>query len=156
MNELGEKLLNKRIEMGITTKEVSEDLNYSKQQLDAIENGDFKNFKDIFLLKCIITDYAKYLGFNADDIIDEFNEYVFESTSKIPIAEIEKASKLKEKKQDDKIISPYTMEEPKNNKTILILVISIFVLIIAAVCIIVYNSNVSSDDNNLKVSYIEE
>ena len=156
MKELGEKLLNKRIEMGITTKEVSEDLNYSKQQLDAIENGDFKNFKDIFLLKCIITDYAKYLGFNADDIIDEFNEYVFESTSKIPIAEIEKASKLKEKKQDDKIISPYTMEEPKNNKTILILVISIFVLIIAAVCIIVYNSNVSSDDNNLKVSYIEE
>ena len=36
------------------------------------------------------TVYAKYLGLDADKIVDEFNEYVFETTSKIPVKDIEK------------------------------------------------------------------
>ena len=59
--------------------------------MEAIEQGDFKNFKDIFVLKVIVGDYAKYLGLDSNKIIDEFNDYVFESTSKIPIDEIKKA-----------------------------------------------------------------
>lgn len=157
MKELGEKLLNKRLESGVSLEEAAEDINYNARQLEAIEKGEFKSFKDIFVLKCMITDYAKYLGFDPDEIIDEFNEYVFESTSKIPLADIEKASKLKEKQEDAKIMSPYTMVEPKKNKLIIGLIIGIVVLVVAAVAIFVYNATVSpSDDSNLKVSYVEK
>ena len=77
----------------------------------------YKDFKDKFLLKTIISDYAKYLGFDSEEIIDEFNTFVFESTSKIPIDEIAKASKAP-KDTDDQIASPYTAtEEPKKKTT---------------------------------------
>ena len=85
MKEIGEVLKESREQNGVSIEEAAEDLNYKVSQLEAIESGNYKTFKDIFLLKCMITDYAKYLGLNSEQIIDEFNEYVFESTSKIPI-----------------------------------------------------------------------
>ena len=103
MKEIGELLKETRMQNGVSIDEAASDLNYKVSQLELLENGDYKSFKDIFLLKCIITDYSKYLGLNSDEIIDEFNEYVFESTSKIPIDDIEKASKRKE---EAKIASP--------------------------------------------------
>lgn len=158
MKEIGEKLSQKRNEIGVSLQEVADDINYSSAQLESIENGEFKNFKDIFILKCMISDYAKYLGFDPEEIIDEFNEYVFESTSKIPLEDIEKASKLKEKSQDDKIISPYTMNEPKKNNLIKVLIGIIVALIIAALIIFYYNSQIvnKGGSNNLKVSYTVE
>lgn len=158
MKEIGEKLSNKRIESGVSLQEAAEDLNYNVSQLEAIEQGEFKSFKDIFILKCIIGDYAKYLGFDSEEIIDEFNDYVFESTSKIPLDDIQKASKLKEKNQDDKIMSPYTMTEPKKNNLITILIIIIVILVIAAIIIFYYNSTIvnKNESSNLKVSYVVE
>ena len=103
LKEIGEILKESRENNGVSIEEAAEDLNYKVSQLESIELGDFKNFKDIFVLKCMISDYAKYLGLNSEEIIDEFNEYVFESTSKIPIDDIEKASRMKEK--EDKIAS---------------------------------------------------
>ena len=158
MKEIGEKLSKKRIESGVSLNEAAEDLNYNVSQLEAIEQGNFKNFKDIFILKCIVGDYAKYLGFDSDEIIDEFNDYVFESTSKIPLDDIQKASKIKEKNQDDKIISPYTMTEKKNNTVIIIIISIIVVLVLTAVAIFYYNSTITNnrESSNLKVSYLKE
>lgn len=158
MKEIGEKLSKKRIESGVSLNEAAEDLNYNVSQLEAIEQGNFKNFKDIFILKCIVGDYAKYLGFDSDEIIDEFNDYVFESTSKIPLDDIQKASKIKEKNQDDKIISPYTMTEKKNNTVIIVLISIIIVLVLTAVAIFYYNSTITNnrESSNLKVSYLKE
>ena len=56
MKEIGEKLSKKRIESGVSLNEAAEDLNYNVSQLEAIEQGKFKNFKDIFILKCIVGD----------------------------------------------------------------------------------------------------
>ena len=158
MKEIGEKLSKKRIESGVSLNEAAEDLNYNVSQLEAIEQGNFKNFKDIFILKCIVGDYAKYLGFDSDEIIDEFNDYVFESTSKIPLDDIQKASKIKEKNQDDKIISQYTMTEKKNNTVIIVLISIIVVLVLTAVAIFYYNSTITNnrESSNLKVSYLKE
>ena len=103
MKEIGEVLKESREQNGVSIEEAAEDLNYKVSQLEAIESGNYKIFKDIFLLKCMITDYAKYLGLNSEQIIDEFNEYVFESTSKIPIDDIEKASKAKEKEDTNEL-----------------------------------------------------
>ena len=152
MKEIGEILKDSREESGVTIEEAAEDLNYKVSQLEAIESGDFKLFKDIFLLKCMITDYSKYLGLNSEEIIDEFNEYVFESTSKIPLDDIEKASKLKEK--EEKIISPYTMVEEEKSKLPFILFIVLIFLIIIFVIVFSYNkSQEAKSSDKIKISY---
>ena len=138
MKELGEKFKEAREKTGISLEEVALDLEYKVSQLEEIENGNYKDFKDKFLLKTIISDYAKYLGFDPEEIIDEFNTFVFESTSKIPIDEIAKASKNMNKDTDDKIASPYTAaEEPK--KVPLVIIISLVVLLIVFLGILCYN-----------------
>ena len=151
MKEIGEVLKESREQNGVSIEESAEDLNYKVSQLEAIESGNYKTFKDIFLLKCMITDYAKYLGLNSEQIIDEFNEYVFESTSKIPIDDIEKASKAKEK--EDKIASPYTKEEKEKSKLPLILIIILVVLIAVFVGVTAYNNSKNSNSSdNIKIS----
>lgn len=152
MKEIGEMLKEAREEAGVSIDEAAEDLNYKVSQLEAIEIGDFKLFKDIFLLKCMVTDYSKYLGLNSDEIIDEFNEYVFESTSKIPIDDIEKASRVKE--QEEKIVSPYTKQKKEKNKLPIILSIILVILVIIFVVVLLYNSNHDGGtSNNIKISY---
>lgn len=152
MNHISELLLNKREEIGISLKEAAEDIDHDIKDLEAIEQGNFKKFKDIFILKVIIGDYAKYLGLNAEKLIDEFNDYVFESTSKIPIEEIAKASEEKNKADSDKIMSPYTAPEKKGNDLIKILIAIVIVLILAAIGIVYYNSTITENDDGLKVS----
>ena len=155
MKEIGEILKEGREQNGVSIEEASEDLNYKVSQLEAIESGDFKLFKDIFLLKCMIMYYSKYLGLDTNSIMDDFNEFVFESTSKIPLDDIEKASKLKE--DEEKIASPYTKKEEEKSKLPLILGIILGVLIIIFVIVYFYNKNqdIESSDN-IKISYETE
>ena len=155
MKEIGEILKEGREQNGVSIEEASEDLNYKVSQLEAIESGDFKLFKDIFLLKCMIMDYSKYLGLDTNSIMDDFNEFVFESTSKIPLEDIEKARKLKE--DEEKIASPYTKKEEEKSKLPLILGIILGVLIIIFVIVYFYNKNqdIESSDN-IKISYETE
>ena len=90
MEEIGNLFLLTREAAGISLKEVSEDLEIEQAILENIEDGKTGAFSDIFVLKEYVASYAKYLGLDADKIIDEFNEFIFEATSKIPIKEIEK------------------------------------------------------------------
>lgn len=155
MKEIGEILKESREKNGVSIQEASEDLKYKVSQLEAIESGDFKLFKDIFLLKCMIMDYSKYLGLDTDSIMDDFNEFVFESTSKIPLDDIEKASKMKE--EEEKIASPYTKKEEQKSKLPLILGIILFILIIIFLIVHFYNKNQEIEpSNNIKISYEAE
>lgn len=136
MNEIGETLKYARESSGVSLNEASKDLDIKQEILENIEDGRTGAFKDIFELKDYIASYAKYLGLNSDDLIDEFNEYMFEYTSKIPIKEIEKTIELKirEEKKDEKIASPYTREKKKYNNWVYILVyVVIFLMIIVAI-----------------------
>ena len=111
MKEIGEKLREARENMGISMNEVSSDLNVNIKQIENIESGNMEAFKDIFYLKYFIRDYAKYLGLNKEDLVDEFNEYLFDYTSKLSLDEIKKAQKEERKdKIEKKIKSPYTIE----------------------------------------------
>ena len=94
--EVGENLKAAREISGVTIDEASSDIGIPVILLEQIEEGNMGSFKDIFELKKYIKDYAKYLGLNQDDVIDEFNTYLFETTSKIPMDEIEKAVREKE------------------------------------------------------------
>ena len=110
MKEIGLKLKNKREENGVSLEEAADDLKIRVSQLESIEDGREDDFKDVFSLKYFIRDYAKYLGLDGEKILDTFNEYLFEQTSKISLEEIEEAKRQKEEKEKDmKILSPYTV-----------------------------------------------
>ena len=68
-------------------------------------------------------------------MVDEFNEYLFDFTSKIPVEEIEK---MNESKQVKEVSSPYTKVDDKNDKTkmIILSIIIIVVLIIVGYLIV--------------------
>ena len=86
MKEIGEKLK-------ATREEIGEDLKLDMKQLDQLEEGDMQAFPDILSLKYLIRDYAKYLGLDKDDLVDEFNEFLFDYTSKISLEDIKQAKK---------------------------------------------------------------
>ena len=115
MKEIGEKLKEARESMGITIEEAASDLKLRASQIENIEQGNKDAFKDIFYLKMFIKNYSKYLGLDYDEMVEEFNEYLFDFTSKISIDDIKKAEmdqKKKEKKlKTVKISSPYTSEK---------------------------------------------
>ncbi len=111
MKELGEYLKQTRIGNGVSITEACEDLELSTSQLENIESGNVKAFKDIYELRDYIKLYAKYLGLNSDKVLDEFNNFLFQHTSKISLDDIIAAQKKKEsEEQARKIKSPYTKE----------------------------------------------
>ncbi len=113
MKEIGEALKEQRESIGITIEEAALDLKLKESQIEAIENGDKDAFPDVFYLKYFIRDYSKYLGLNYEDMIDEFNEFLFDYTSKISIEDIKKARKqvqAKNASEEKRVASPYTME----------------------------------------------
>lgn len=139
MNEIGELLKLTREESGVSLEEASVDLEIKPLILENIEDGNIGCFKDIFVLKDYIYDYAKYLGLEPDKIIDEFNEYLFEYTSKIPAEDIEKAIQEKKKEdnvvEEEKIVSPYTNSIEKKNSKIKTIIIVIVAILLALVVI---------------------
>lgn len=107
MKEIGEVLKQTREKNGVTAEEAAEDLNLKVSQINSIESGDLKAFKDVCYLKFFIRDYAKYLGLDADKTLDDFNEFIFDYTSRIPVDDICKVKNDKNK-DDKKVASPYT------------------------------------------------
>lgn len=155
MKEIGLKLKNKREENGVTKEEAASDLKVEISQIESIEEGKKEDFEDVLALKELIKDYAKYLGLDGEELLDEFNEYLFEQTSKISLTDIEEAIKEKEIREKDlKILSPYTVEK-NNSKTIWGIVIGLIVLIIicAVIYMVNYNNNKTKMTVDSKVSY---
>ena len=154
MKEIGLKLKESREENGVSLEEAASDLQVKVNLLENVENGDRESFDDVLALKTLIKDYAKYLGLNGESILDEFNEYLFEQTSRISLTEIEEARKLKEEKEKDmKILSPYTIEEKKTNKLYIYIGLIILVLIIGIVGIIGYAKYNDDEIVNSEISY---
>ncbi len=144
MKEIGEKLKNAREEIGVSIEEVAEDLKLRPSQIENIESGNSEAFKDVFYLKYFIRDYAKYLGLDKEDLVDEFNEYLFDYTSRLSLDDIKAAKN--EKKVSHKIKSPYTLE--KKNK-LSIIMFGVYVIIVILILLIVYFIfNLNHDDND--------
>lgn len=114
MKELGEYLRRTRISNGVSITEACEDLEFSTSHLENIESGNVRAFKDVYELKDSIKLYSKYLGLDPDKMVDEFNNFLFQHTSKISLDDIMEAQKKKEEKvQEKKVKSPYTKEYKK-------------------------------------------
>ena len=133
MKEIGTYLKEKRLKNSVTLEEVSEDINIATGLLENIESGNIRAFKDIYVLKELVRDYAKYLGVEIDLVMDEFNDFIFEHTSKISLTDINEARKnMEEKQEKEKVISPYTKvkeKKPLTLKPILIATLIVFLII---------------------------
>ena len=132
LKDIGESFKEKREEIGITLEEVSKDLGIKEVLLENLEEGNAKVFKDILEIKDTIESYSKYLGLDTEKIMDEYNDYLFEKTSKISINDIkERLEKTNKEKVVKKIKSPYTKEMVDFNKKYnIILIIVVFIIIL--------------------------
>lgn len=154
MKEIGLKLKLKREENGVSIEEAASDLNMRVSQLLSIEEGKKDDFKDVFSLKYFIRDYAKYLGLDGEKILDDFNEYLFEETSKISLEEIEEAKKEKEMREKDmKILSPYTKTSKDKKRILVIGIVSVFLCLVGLICYVVVRNQNKSDFVRDEVSF---
>ena len=113
MKELGEYLKHTRISNGVSMEEAAEDLELSTSQLENIESGNVRAFKDVYSLKEYVRQYAKYLGLDPEKVVDEFNGFLFEHTSKISLDDIKAAQRKLDAKEKKTVRSPYTIEHKK-------------------------------------------
>ena len=159
VKEIGEKLKETRESIGISIEEAAEDLKTRPSQIENMESGNMDAFKDVFYLKYFIRDYAKYLGLDYEDMVDEFNEYLFDYTSKISIDDIKNAHKktLKEEKdKEPKIMSPYTIER-KGSFFIPIWLICVIVSVILIIIVMLFiwfnneNKNQNKTGNQINI-----
>lgn len=139
MKEIGIKLMETREGMGISIEEAAEDLKVKKNQIENIEQGNMDAFKDVFYLKYFIRDYAKYLGLDYEDMVDEFNEYLFDYTSKISIEDIKQAKNKGKglKKEEKRIMSPYTLENKRKLIPTAFLFVGIGILVLVLIMIFI-------------------
>jgi len=151
LKDIGQELEEAREAMGVSLEEAAADLKLKPSQLENIEKGDRSAFKDVFELKQIIRDYAKYLSLEYEKLEDEFNEFVFEYTSKIPLEEIAKANEERKLEKRD-IISPYTVEYKRKFSFLKFLIIILLLAVVSVITYIVYNelnSEEKVETNNL-------
>ena len=150
MKEIGEKLRTAREEIGISLEEASTDLKIDKKQLENLEDGNMDSFKDIINVKYLIRDYAKYLGLDKEDLVDDFNEYLFDYTSKISLEDIKTAKEVKAK--ESKVKSPYTKisEKKRINVPLIVLIIFLVIGVIAGTYYIINHNR-----ENV-IAYVEE
>ncbi len=144
MKEIGEKLKEARESIGVSVEEVAEDLKLRPSQIENIESGNSEAFKDIYNLKYFIRDYAKYLGLDKEDLVDEFNEYLFDYTSRLSLEDIKEAKK--ERKTVKKIRSPYTVDKSKERSYLLICIYVCIIVLAIIIIAISINLNNSGDD----------
>lgn len=137
LKEIGAKLKEAREGIGVSIEEVAEDLKLKVSQIENLESGNMEAFQDVFYLKYFIKDYAKYLGLKHEDLVDEFNEYLFDYTSKISIEDVKK--KQGSIDEDKNVIhSPYTkkLKEPFKITSIIPYIIIIIIAILIAFIIL--------------------
>lgn len=151
MKEIGEKLKESRENIGVSVEEAAEDLKVDSNQIVNIESGNVESFSDVFNLKYFIRDYAKYLGLDKEEIIDEFNEYLFDYTSKLSLEDIKNESK--KNKEENKIKSPYTVERKREKIYQNFIYIAIVILLIT-ISYLLYTIINEDNSNNENLVYV--
>ena len=150
MKEIGMFLKEARTLNGVSIEEASDDLNVAASEIENLEEGNIKAFKDIYSLKNLVKEYSKYLGQDPDKLIDEFNDFMFEHTSKISLEDIKEARKNMKVEEKPRVVSPYTYVKKKRNifkKIKWKYVITFFIVIlIIAIIIFLYNMIGTSEE----------
>lgn len=156
MKEIGETFKEAREKIGLSIDEVCSDLEVTAAQIDNLEAGNINAFKDVFFLKDLIASYAKYLNLDAPSIVEAYDSFMFDYTTKISMDDIlTKTRELEIKEKDQKrIISPYTkkIKDEKKGRWLLVGIIGLIALIVLG--IVIYNLVDRPIDNRNKISYV--
>lgn len=148
MKELGEYLKEQRDANGINLEEAADDLSISVMELENIEAGNTRAFKDIYALRDMIKKYAKYLGLDVKKVSAEFNDFLFEHTSKISIEDIVSAKNKKDEEDSKTIKSPYTKEVKRSiDFAPIVLCVLVCILIVLVIYLLVGSISKSTVDN---------
>lgn len=153
MKDIGLKLKEKREENGVSVEEVAEDLKMRPSQIISLEDGRKEDFSDVNTLKFFIRDYAKYLGLDGEKLVDEFNEFLFDFTSKIPSEVIEEAKQKREKEKKE-FSSPYTKKEGHNKTYIICIGVCVLVLLVFIITYFVVSGVRNNDFKDDNVTYV--
>ncbi len=129
-----------RENIGIELEEAALDLKVTKEELRNIEIGNIKAFENVVTLKEFICTYSKYLGLDVDDMLDEYNEYLFDQTSKISLADIKAAKRklVKKEKKEKTFRSPYTNFKKETKKHRCFILVFLLILFIGIGCLFLY------------------
>lgn len=153
MKDIGLKLKEKREENGVSVDEAAEDLKMRPSQIISLEEGRKEDFSDVNTLKFFIRDYAKYLGLDGEKLVDEFNEFLFDFTSKIPSEVIEEAKQKREKEKKE-FSSPYTKKERHNKTYIICIGVCVLVLLVFIITYFVVSGVRNNDFKDDNVTYV--
>ena len=153
MKDIGLKLKEKREENGVSVEEAAEDLKMRPSQIISLEEGRKEDFSDVNTLKFFIRDYAKYLGLDGEKLVDEFNEFLFDLTSKITSEVIEKKKKKREKEKKE-FSSPYTKKEGHNKTYIICIGVCVLVLLVFIITYFVVSGVRNNDFKDDNVTYV--
>ena len=156
MKEIGKHLKEKREENGVSIDEVAEDLNIDEDAIENMEEGNIRAFKDMYTLKELVKDYSKYLGMDVNDIVEEFNDFLFEHTSKISLEDLEEVKNKVQEVNVKKVVSPYTqIPKPKKDyKQILKPLLFFFGIILVLVILIMILKK--DDSRNIELKNMKE
>ncbi len=161
MKDIGQSFKETREAIGIEIEEAASDMEVTVAQLENLEDGNANAFKDVFFLKDLIKKYAKYLNLDENKLIEEYSEFMFNFTSKIPISEIEKQVETLKKEESKeavkKITSPYTNPKNKNeNKSKLyIYIIAGFILVALSVLMFIFIKKQTDKNDFVGINFLE-
>ena len=153
MKEIGIKLKEKREENGVSVEEAAEDLKLRPSQIVSIEEGKKEDFDDVFYLKYFIRDYGKYLGLDGEQLMDEFNEYLFDYTSKIPVDAIEKAKNDKREVKKE-FMSPYTVKKKYGFFNLKIVFVAVGIISLLLGSYFIFGNILGSDFSDSDITYV--
>jgi len=156
VKEIGRHLKEKRIENGVSIEEVADDLNIDDDAIENMEEGNIRAFKDMYTLKELVKDYSKYLGMDVNDVVEEFNDFLFEHTSKISLEDLEEVKNKCGETVTKKVVSPYTkIPKPKKDYKQIFKPILLFfgIILILVILIMILKKD---DSRNIELKNIKE
>ncbi len=145
MKELGNYLKTTRESNGVSIDEAADDLKVDAFILESLEEGNTRAFKDMLKIRDLVKDYSKYLGLKSEEVIDEYNDFLFEHTSKISLKDIMEAEKKEEQKAAS-ISSPYTYIRKRKMNWKKVKAVGIWLLIMIILILIVVVTHIPKKD----------
>ena len=76
-----EMLVERRRQLGLTVQQAARVLRLKEATLVAFEEGDFSSIPKSGYAQGMLSSYARYLGLNPREVVDQFQSDLFENTN---------------------------------------------------------------------------
>lgn len=140
MASIGEQLKDARLAQNKSLEEISSDTNISKKYLEALEVDDYEVFPAEVYTRGFLKSYAKNLGLNSQDILDEYKRLKGLDSTHIYNKQVQEKHEEEEKETyslDNEVIG----ERRKSRKGLVIALIFIIIAILG-VFVYLYSQNI--------------